>query len=165
MPVSPGPGVIFFSSMAGLFFTLLLVFPWNAVAAPANAPALSEDRHYLEASCPVDGIQELLLGKDQRFRLSSFFPREKRRTTDAMGQWEIRDEILVLSNDELSMRFLVRSRVHSLVGEKFLYLSFKAIPSDNTHVLEECEFVDRRVITHFIGSKRKDKPASPENTD
>ncbi len=169
MPVRLAPGILCYPCRVSLLCALLLVFPYLAVAAngkdTSSSPALSEDRHYLEAKCPVDGIQELLLDKDQRFRLSSFFPREKRRTTDATGHWEIKDEILLLSTDELTMRFLVRSRVHKLLGEKFLYLSFKAIPSGDAHVLEECEFVDRRVITHFIGSNRKNRSGSPENTD
>ena len=127
--------------------------------------SISKNRHYLEAKCDKAGIQELLLAKDQRFRLSSYFPAEKRRETDAIGKWQIEDEILLLSGDELEMRFLTKSRVHSLIGEKFLYLSFKAIPSAEAQLLDECEFVDRRVITHFLGSERRDRLNSPENTD
>ena len=146
--------------------SLLLCLALSSINVHANdsyaAGTIRKDRHYLEADCPQPGIQEILLAQDHRFRISSFFPNQKKREKNTEGHWKIEDEILVLSDKQQSMRFMVKSRVHSLVGEKFLYLSFKAIPSPQAHFLDECEFVDRRVLTHFLGSGRKN---SPENTD
>lgn len=149
-----------------LSLALLAGFVFNCQAensSTAQHTQISEDRYYLEAKCPPEGIQELVLRRNQRFELTSFLSKTKKRERKASGEWRLEDESLSLVTEQQSMRFAVKSRVHTLVGEKFLYLSFKAVPTEKPHMLNECEFVDRRVLTHFL--QANPKPAAKAARD
>lgn len=120
----------------------------------AGGPVLSEDRYYLEATCPAKGIQELLLRANHSYVLSTFIPETRGRERHLEGQWELQDDLLYLHADGTSIGFRVKSRVHRLLDKKFLYLSFRALAAPKAHFLVGCEFVDRRVVSHFLHQQK-----------
>ena len=130
----------------------------NDSAQQGKTMELSEDRYYLESECPRPGIQEVLLKSNGDFVLTTFNADTRHRITEFEGEWSMDREIRSLRWDREVARFQTRSRVHQLIGEKFLYLSFKHLHGEGTDTFSECEFVDRRVLDRFFN--RKKKPAT-----
>ncbi len=141
-----------------LAFLLLLSLLCNSrllASKEDDAAYLSQDRPYLESSCPMDGIQELILRKNGEFELTSYIEATNTRKPEFRGHWLLQDTLLRFDWADQSMTFQTKSVVHNFIREKFLFLSFKAMPGKPGNPLDNCEFVDRRVLDRFLSPGNK----------
>lgn len=136
-------------SIAGVCLFLLVLSISKSISA-ADALQIKENRYYLESKCEMNGIQEFLLATDGNAALTSYFIKDKKRLTEFEGKWYLKENFLEIHWDDNSALFGVSSKVHQLTRDKFLYLSFKSINKDEKGILDDCEFVDRRVLDHFF---------------
>lgn len=135
-----------------IFSYLLLSFTGSIPAISVGETlTISEDRKYLESSCPHPGIQELMLYKEGVFKFTSFNLESRVTLLELAGKWQIDDDILSLNYINKSVQFHAESRVEELLDKKYLLVVLIPLTSDQRYPYTTCTYVDKRLVKELTG--------------